>query len=103
MIELKIQDYNNPFDAIDEFENTLSNYTGAPYVVTTDCCSHAIELCFRYTAYKSITIPKHTYLSVPMIFHKLGIPYTLISGDWKEEYNFGFTNIWDSARKLSIN
>ena len=93
----------NPFDAIRDFENALSDYTGAPYVITTDCCTHAIELCFRYKKYNSVTVPKHTYLSVPMVFHKLNIPYTLIDQSWNNEYNFGFTNIWDSARKLSIN
>ena len=103
---LKISDYTNPFDAVTDFENALSDYTGAPYVVTTDCCTHAIELCFRYNQYtnvelNTITIPSRTYLSVPMTFHKLNIPYTLIDQDWKNEYNFGFTNIWDSARLLS--
>lgn len=90
----------NPFDAIRDFENALSDYTGAPYVITTDCCTHAIELCFRYKKYNSVTVPKHTYLSVPMVFHKLNIPYTLIDQSWNNEYNFGFTNIWDSARYL---
>ena len=104
---MKISDYKNPFDAIEDFENTLSDYTGAPYVVTTDCCTHAIELCFRYkqsiNPIDAVTIPKHTYLSVPMVFHKLGIPYSCIDQTWKEEYNFGFTNIWDSARRLRRN
>lgn len=100
----KISDYDDPFDAISDFENALSDYTGAPYVITTDCCTHAIELCFRYySAYKSVTIPKHTYLSIPMVFLKLNMQYTLIDKDWSGEYNFGFTNIWDSARKLSNN
>jgi len=100
-----ISDYGQPFDAVADFEKSLSNYTNAPYVVTTDCCTHAIELCFRYKQHTNviadlITVPKRTYLSVPMIFHKLNIPYNLIEYDWKEEYNFGFTNIWDSARCL---
>jgi dTDP-4-amino-4,6-dideoxygalactose transaminase len=100
-----IEDYDNPFDAVSEFEYALSTYTNAPFVVTTDSCTHAIELCFRYalqtTVINNITIPSRTYLSVPMVFHKLGIDYTLINSDWKNEYNFGFTNVWDSARQLS--
>jgi hypothetical protein len=36
-----------------------------------------------------------------MVFHKLNIPYTLIDQEWNSEYNFGFTNVWDSARCLS--
>jgi dTDP-4-amino-4,6-dideoxygalactose transaminase len=103
-----ISDYENPFNAINDFEYALSNYTGAPYVVTTDCCTHAIELCFRYKQAehkfaKHIAIPNRTYLSVPMVFHKLNIQYTLIDLKWKEEYNFGFTEVWDSARSLRPN
>jgi len=103
-----IHEYNNPFNAITDFEYELAKYTGARYVVTTDCNTHAIELCFRYLLHtnnsiKSVTVPKRTYLSVPMIFHKLGIPYNLIDVKWNSEYNFGFTNIWDSARRLSSN
>jgi len=103
-----LENYNNPFDAVTDFESNLAKYTGAPYVVTTDCCTHAIELCFRYKQYtktqlNTITIPKRTYLSVPMIFHKLNIPYTLINHKWHDEYNFGFTNVWDSARCLLPN
>ena len=83
----------------------LSEYTGAPYVVSTDSCTHAIELCFRYlmrnTPIKPVTIPHRTYLSVPMVFHKLNIQYNIIDTEWHGEYNFGFTNVWDSARKLS--
>jgi len=101
-----ISNYDNPFDAVAEFEDKLSQYTGAPYVVTTDSCTHAIELCFRFKQSindcpSTVTIPSRTYLSVPMVFHKLGIDYNLIDSSWTSEYNFGFTNVWDSARKLS--
>lgn len=103
-----LEDYDNPFDAITEFEDALSTYTNAPYVITTDCCTHAIELCFRYKQHtnehlKTVTVPNRTYLSVPMMFHKLDIPYIIINHQWHGEYNFGFTNIWDSARCLMPN
>ena len=107
---LSIHDYKDPFEVVDDFEDKLAQYTNAPYVVTTDCCTHAIELCFRYLLSLNpsvldnpITIPKKTYLSVPMVFHKLSIPYNLIECEWKNEYNFGFTNVWDSARILINN
>jgi dTDP-4-amino-4,6-dideoxygalactose transaminase len=103
-----IKEYSNPFDAVTEFENTLSAYTNSPFVVTTDCCTHAIELCFRYKQAINecpdiITIPNKTYVSVPMTFRKLNIEYQLINSDWRSEYNFGFTNVWDSARCLMPN
>ena len=34
-------------ESVRKFEQELATFTGAPYVVTTDCCTHAIELCFR--------------------------------------------------------
>jgi len=104
----KIEDYKNPFDIILEFENMLSEYTGAPYVVTTDCCSHAIELSFRYKQFigedlNNISFPARTYISVPHIFKILDIPYELINTEWYGQYKFYGTNIWDSARKLDRN
>ena len=35
-------------DKISEFEKALAKYTGAPYAIMTDCCTHAIEMCLRY-------------------------------------------------------
>ena len=31
------------FDVLFEFEQALAEYTGSPYAVVTDCCTHAIE------------------------------------------------------------
>ena len=41
--------YNNP---INKLEKQLAEFTGAPYVVATDCCTHAIELCLRLNKVK---------------------------------------------------
>ena len=49
-----IKDYSNPFDAIAEFENALADFTGAPYAITTDCCTHAIEIVFRLLNTKQV-------------------------------------------------
>ena len=40
------------FDKIIEFETALAEYTGAPYAISTDCCTHAIELCLIYKKIK---------------------------------------------------
>jgi dTDP-4-amino-4,6-dideoxygalactose transaminase len=88
------------FDKISEFEHALVVYTGAPYVIMTDCCTHAIELCLRYERPANVTFSAFTYLSVPMTMHKLKIEYKLIPEDWTGEYQFHGTRIWDSARRL---
>jgi len=105
----KLDDFEHPFDALTEFEAKLSEFTGAPYVVLTDCCTHAIELCLRlqrsYDNYPfdHVTLPHQTYLSVPMLMRKLGIPFNYDPHlDWEQdlEYRIAPTNIWDSARKF---
>jgi dTDP-4-amino-4,6-dideoxygalactose transaminase len=61
------------FRALFDFESALAEYTGAPYVVLTDGCTHALELCFRYDVVKQTRFTAYTYLSVPMLMHHLGI------------------------------
>ena len=90
---------NLSFSTYKEFEKELSLYTGAPYVVLTDSCTHAIELCLRLKNSGPCIIPSRTYLSVPMTFHKLGIDYSYDThNEWKYEYQLTPSNIWDSAR-----
>jgi len=91
------------FDKIFEFERALAEYTGAPYAIMTDCCTHAIELCLRYDQVTECSFTPYTYLSVPMTMHKLAIRYTYHDHDWQRwigEYQFHDTRIWDSARRL---
>ena len=90
----------NPFEKINKFESALAKFTGAPYAVMTDCCTHAIELCLRYDNIQRVTFPAHTYLSIPMTMHKLGITYNYSDKLWTGEYQFIGTRVWDSARLL---
>ncbi len=83
-----------------DFERALSEYTGAPYVVATDGCTHAIELCMRYDEVEYTSFTAYTYLSVPMLMRQLNITYELIDIPWVGEYQFRNTRIWDSARRL---
>lgn len=94
------------FDDIKRFEVALAEFTGAPYAIMTDCCTHAIELCLRHDKIKECSFTPFTYLSIPMTMHKLGITYHY-HGDnqahrqhWVGEYKFEATRIWDSARRL---
>lgn len=88
------------FDKIQAFESALADYTGAPYVIMTDCCTHAIELCLRFDQPSDVSFTAFTYLSIAMLMHKLGIRYRLREEDWTGEYPFHGTRIWDSARRL---
>jgi dTDP-4-amino-4,6-dideoxygalactose transaminase len=88
------------FRALFDFESALAEYTGAPYVVLTDGCTHALELCFRHAGTQHTRFSAHTYLSVPMLMYHLGIRFEMTDEQWVGEYQFKDTNIWDSARRL---
>lgn len=90
----------HPFDTLFRFEKALSGFTGAPYVVATDGCTHAIELAMRYNRVTHTEFSAYTYLSIPQTIHQLGIQYSMRDESWTGEYQFYFTNIWDSARRL---
>jgi len=96
-----LNDFKDPFDAITQFESDVCAYTGAPFCITTDCCTHAIEMVFRALEVKETAFPCRTYLSVLMTMHKLGIHYNLKDEPWTGQYQFDQTNVWDSARAFS--
>jgi dTDP-4-amino-4,6-dideoxygalactose transaminase len=87
-------------ESVRNFEHKLATFTGAPYVVTTDCCTHAIELCFRLLKIKTCRFSAHTYISVPMTMKLLGVNYEFSMTPWRDEYQFLGTPVWDSARCL---
>lgn len=85
---------------VEQFEQKIAWFYNSPYAVATDCCTHAIELCLRLeTTFNTYTVPKHTYLSVPMTLEKLGAdyPYSFTDEQWEDYYYIGNTNIIDAA------
>jgi dTDP-4-amino-4,6-dideoxygalactose transaminase len=85
------------FEIITQFENRIAKFYGSRYAVSTDCCTHAIELCLRYQPTKTVSCPTHTYLSVPMTFQKLNIDWCWNDQEWHDLYYIGNTNIVDAA------
>jgi dTDP-4-amino-4,6-dideoxygalactose transaminase len=91
------------FETLFKFEQALAEYTGAPYAVVTDGCTHAIELCMRYDRVEFCAFTPFTYISIPMMLKQLGITFYYEVGnpaEWVGEYKFRKTRIWDSARRL---
>ena len=85
------------FDVVEQFEKRIANFFGAPYAIATDCCTHAIELCLRYKNVQHTTVPKHTYLSIPMTLEKLGLDWKFNDEEWSDYYKLKDTNIIDAA------
>lgn len=94
----------NMYEQVFEFERTLAEFTGAPYVVVTDGCTHGVEMCMRYDKVTETAFTPYTYISIPMVMHQLGIKYkyhdTPDRQQWVGEYHFEGTRVWDSARLL---
>lgn len=114
----------------EQFEYELCRYTGAPYAVAVDNCSNALFLALYYELHVKnncwrpcyegdkpvITIPKHTYPSVPCeIIHAGGkVNFVENSIFWSSNYgnrsnmcNGAYcllnTNVWDSALTFTNN
>lgn len=97
---------NGVYKITDDFEKALSDYTGAPYVVTVDNASNALFLALMYENVKGkeISIPCRTYPSVPCeIIHAGGkINFEKVSGKTiKGAYQLKPTNVWDSALRFT--
>lgn len=96
--------WDDPREVIDIFEKKVATFSGSKFAVTTDCCSHAIFLSIKYLQKigeiqkgTKITIPKMTYVSVPMqIAHSECIP-EFENLEWSGIYQLKPTRIWDGA------
>ena len=90
----------------EEFEQKLSEYTGAPYVIAVDNASNAIFLALYYEKIsgQAITIPNRTYPSVPCeIIHAGGkVNFEKVNGKTiKGAYQLKPTRVWDSALRFT--
>ena len=83
--------------SVKRFEEVIAEYYNAKYAVAVDCCTHAIELCLRYTQANNVTCPVHTYASVPMTFEKLNLTWAFKRYYWINHYTIENTNIIDAA------
>ena len=84
------------FDVVKNFENKIAEYFGSPYAVAVDCCTHGLELCLRLENCREISVPKRTYLSVPMLASKLNLQLRWREEDW-EDYYYLTDKIIDAA------
>ena len=90
----------------EEFEDEISKYTGAKYVVTVDNMSNALFLALKYEKEEGleITIPSRTYPSVPCEIIHAGakVNFKKIKGKkLKGAYNLEGTKVWDSALRFT--
>jgi len=97
---------NGIYKITEDFENALSKYTNAPYVVTVDNQSNALFLALMYEKVSGleITIPARTYPSVPCEIIHAGakVNFAPVEGTTlKGAYCLQPTNVWDSALRFT--
>ena len=102
----------NPYQVVKDFESALCEYTGAKYAVTTTSCTMALLLACRWHIEKSerefgyadpppITLPKHTYVGVPMSIIHAGFDVEFDDREWTGQYQLNPLPVWDSARHFT--
>ena len=100
--------WSDPREINTLFETELEKYSGAKHVALTDCCTNALFLALKYKAVAGelptstiISIPKHTYVSVPMAIINAGFRFRFDDRKWSGEYELGETGIYDSAARFT--
>lgn len=92
---------HNPFEIVRMFEETVADYTGAPYAVSTDNCTDALLICCEYLGVEEVTIPSKTYLSVPQSIMHAGGKVKFKDYLWNGVYQLEPYPIWDAAKRLT--
>lgn len=92
---------HNPFKIVEMFEETVADYTCAPYAVSVDSSTNALFLCCKYLQVDTVTIPARTYLSVPQSIIHAGGNLLFSEKDWKGIYQLEPYPIYDSAKRLT--
>ncbi len=103
--------FNDAREVIDIFEKKVAAFAGSKYAVSVDCCSHALFLALKYAQWNfwgyddeedddlpiTITIPNHTYVSVPMQILHCGFELKFEDIEWSGVYQLKPYNVYDGA------
>ena len=92
---------HNPYKIVKMFEEEVAHYTGAPFAVSTDSCTDALLLCCDYLKVNEVTIPAHTYLSVPQSIIHAGGVVNFEEREWKGVYQLKPYPIYDAAKRFT--
>ena len=92
---------HNPYEIVKMFEEEIAQYTGAPYAISVDSCTNALFLCCKYLNVTQVTIPKHTYLSVPMSIIHSGAEVVFEDRKWSGVYKLEPYPIFDAAKRFT--
>lgn len=105
------------FRVVDDFELALSEFTSAPFVISTDSCSNAVFLGLSYERIRvgasvgsfgehvpiPLYIPKHTYVGVVQAARNAGFGVVWSNEEWVGSFKLKPTRVVDSARRFERN
>lgn len=90
----------SPYDVVKAFEEAIAEYCGSKYACVVNSATNALLLACAYHKVGKVTIPKHTYVSVPQSIYHAGGSVELEDLEWQDKglYQLKPYPIWDSAR-----
>lgn len=100
----------DPFQVVRDFEQTIGEYTGAPYVVCVNSCTAALRLALAWQAVTPkrlgmlpgmVQIPRRTYPSVPMAAKWAGFGINWTDEEWRGEYELYPVHVFDAAKRFT--
>jgi len=97
---LKRQGYqfDHDSDVVTLFEQKVADFAGSPYAVAVDSCSHGLFLCMKYLGVTGpVTVPRRTYVSVPMQVVHAGAQVKFVDHAWQGSYRLDPWPITDAA------
>lgn len=91
------------YEVVDQFEKEIAKYAGSKYACVVNSCTNALLLACAYHKVKEVTIPKYSYISVPLSIHHAGGTVKFVDYEWQSDgiYQLAPYPIWDSARLLT--
>ena len=95
---------DNVWETVDLFENIIAEYAGCKYAIATDSCTHSLFLSLKYlNASDTITVPRHTYVSVPAMCINAGCTVEFKDITWTGIYKLKPYPVIDSAVRFTEN
>lgn len=88
-------------------EEKMAKFVCAPHAVAVDSGTNALFLLMKYMMSKgterTITIPKRTYMSVPMAIVNAGYEPRFVDMEWEGSYRFGNVPVVDACNTFHPN
>lgn len=76
----------NPYQIVRDFEAAVAEYAGSRYAVAVDTGTAALFLCCAYHKVGQVSLPKHTYCSVPCAIIHAGGRVVFDEREWQGTY-----------------